>query len=149
MYIFRFGPTVLSRRLMTMAERATVDRWVAEYMRCWREKDADGVAELFTENALYRSSPFREPFVGRAAIRNYWGRATGTQVGIHVEAGVPVCDGNRASVEWWATWATDGVPTTLPGCLMLRFAPDARCEELREYWHSEKAVRAPPPGWGH
>ncbi len=37
---------------------------------------------------------------------------------------------------------------TLPGCLLLRFAADGRCEELREYWHVEDGRHEPPPGWG-
>ncbi len=37
---------------------------------------------------------------------------------------------------------------TLPGCLVLRFADDGRCEELREYWHVESGRRHPPAGWG-
>jgi len=138
-----------NRRDTTMVERATIEMWIAEYLRCWREKDADDVAELFTENAVYRASPFREPYVGRAAIRDYWRRATGPQIGIYLEAGVPVCDENRASVEWWATWTADEKPKTLPGCLILRFATDGKCEELREYWHSEKTILAPPQGWGY
>ena len=133
---------------MTIVERETINRWVMDYLRCWREKDSDGVADLFTENAVYRASPFREPYVRRAAIRDYWRRATETQVGISIQTGIPLCDGDRASVEWWANWTTEGKPTTLPGCLILRFAGDGKCEELREYWHSEKTTRAPPKGWG-
>ena len=37
---------------------------------------------------------------------------------------------------------------TLPGCLLLLFAADGRCRELREYWHLEPGRREPPPGWG-
>jgi ketosteroid isomerase-like protein len=34
----------------------TVDEWVEAYGRAWREKDADAVVELFTEDAEYRSA---------------------------------------------------------------------------------------------
>ena len=37
---------------------------------------------------------------------------------------------------------------TLPGVACFRFAPDGRCEELREYWHVERDRHAPPEGWG-
>ena len=36
---------------------------------------------LFTEDAWYRSSPFREPNLGHDGIRAYWERAAGTQRG--------------------------------------------------------------------
>ena len=42
----------------------------------------------------------------------------------------------------------DGREITLRGCLVLRFAPDGRCEELREYWELADGYREPPPGWG-
>lgn len=133
---------------MTSTDPEAIRKWVNEYFRCWRAKDADAVADLFTEDALYRASPFREPYLGKAAIMDCWKRATAPQIGISIETGVPVCDGNRASVEWWATWTSDENPVTLPGCLMLRFAEDGRCEELREYWQSEKTTKKRPTGWG-
>jgi len=37
---------------------------------------------------------------------------------------------------------------TLPGCLLLRFEPDGRCSDLREYWNLEPGLRKPFPGWG-
>ena len=43
---------------------------------------------------------------------------------------------------------SDDGELTLPGILMLRFAADGRCEELREVWHMQPGTRQPPPGWG-
>lgn len=125
-----------------------VHEWVDEYACAWREKDADAVVALFTEDAEYRSSPFREPSVGSAAIRAYWERATATQEETDVRMGAPVVAGDRVVVEWWTTMRDEGEPITLPGCLLLRFAPDGRCEALREYWHVEPGRHAPHPGWG-
>ncbi len=33
-------------------------RWVADYERVWRSRDASGVPRLFTDDARYRTSPF-------------------------------------------------------------------------------------------
>ena len=46
------------------------------------------------------------------------------------------------------TAAEFGEPTTYPGILMLRFAPDGRCEELRECWHQGAGRIQPHEGWG-
>ena len=46
--------------------------WLARYRRAWIERDADAASRLFTEDATYREQPFQAPFVGRAAIRDYW-----------------------------------------------------------------------------
>jgi hypothetical protein len=51
-------------------------------------------------------------------------------------------------VEWWAIMRDEGAWITLPGCLLLRFAEDGRCEELREYWHVEDGRHEPHSGWG-
>ena len=49
-----------------------VDAWLERYRIAWEEGDADAAAALFTEDAVYRSSPFREPQVGQDGIRAYW-----------------------------------------------------------------------------
>jgi uncharacterized protein (TIGR02246 family) len=126
-----------------------VPEWIDTYGRAWREKDPEAVARIFTEDAVYRSSPFREPHLGCDGIRAYWQRATATQDEIELRFGEPVVAGNRAAVEWWALMRDGGEEITLPGILVLRFAPDGRCEELRECWHVEEGRVEPPAGWGH
>jgi hypothetical protein len=123
--------------------------WIDCYRRAWEENDADLLVTLFTEDASYRSSPFREPNVGHDAIRAYWARAAGTQRNVEVRTGEPVVEANVAAVEWWTTLedAEDGL-ITLPGCLLLQFAPDGRCFDLREYWNVEDGRRDPHEGWG-
>jgi ketosteroid isomerase-like protein len=123
--------------------------WLERYRRAWEEADVEGFVELFTEDAIYHSHPFREPHLGHDGIRAYVGGATGTQERVEVRFGEPIVEGIRAAAEWWATMedAEDG-EVTLPGCLILRFAADGRCEELREYWHLEQGRREPHSGWG-
>ena len=74
--------------------------------------------------------------------------APGLRSGARVAAGEPIVSGNRAAVEWWGIMRDEGEEITLPGILMLRFAPDGRCEELRECWHVESGRIDPPAGWG-
>lgn len=123
--------------------------WIARYGRAWETADEAEIAELFAEDAVYRSHVFREPYVGRAAIRAYWRRGAGRQRGVEVRFGEPVVAGRRVAVEWWTTMHDpDDGEVTLPGCLLLRFDADGRCEELREYWHVQPGREEPPPGWG-
>jgi uncharacterized protein (TIGR02246 family) len=125
-----------------------VQAWVDEYGRAWRDQDADAAAALFTEDAEYRSSPFREPAVGLDAIRAYWEDVTSAQEDVAVRMGTPFAAGDLVAVEWWATMIEDGEETTIPGCLLLRFAPDGRCTALREYWFQKPGRREPHTGWG-
>jgi SnoaL-like domain len=134
-----------------MSEDAALDvaPWLERYRRAWEDADADAAAALFTDHAVYRSSPFREPHLGTSGIHDYWARATSNQARTRVLIGTPIVEGNRAAVEWWATYtdAEEG-EGTLPGILFLRFAPDGRCEELRETWNWSGGTHEPHPGWG-
>jgi uncharacterized protein (TIGR02246 family) len=127
---------------------STLDRWVETYGRAWETGDADLVLSLFTEDATYRSLIFDPPHHGHDGIRAYWQRVTSQQSEVRVRMGRPVADGDRVAVEWWTTMRADGDELTLPGCLLLRFAPDGRCEALREYWHHTAGRLDPPAGWG-
>ena len=127
--------------------RDPIGAWIGEYFRCWREKDSETLGRLFTPDAVYYSAPFREPHRGTTEILAYWERATATQVGLEIRLGSTIQQGNRASVEWWAAWTEKGKGVTLLGCLVLQFAPDGRCEELREYWQMEDQIRPPPEEW--
>jgi nuclear transport factor 2 (NTF2) superfamily protein len=133
-----------------------LERWIGEYSRAWREKDPAVVAALFTDDASYRSSPTGVAHVGREAIMAYWCRATATQADLDLRFGVPVAAGDRVAVEWWAVmrdpgWRPDAASewVTLPGCLILRFATDGRCSELREYYNPVLGEAIPAPSsWG-
>jgi hypothetical protein len=80
----------------------TPDQWIERYRRAWETADADEVVDLFTPNASYRSSVFREPFLGSDAIRQYWQRGAGTQREVAVRMGRPIIADDRVAVEWSA-----------------------------------------------
>jgi len=122
--------------------------WIEEYGRAWEERDPAAAAALFTGDAVYRSSPFTPPSLGRDGVRDYWTRATTDQRDVEVRFGEPITARNKVAVEWWTIMRVEGTELTCPGCLVLRFAPDGRCEELREYWHAEEGRHEPPGGWG-
>ena len=125
-----------------------VGAWIDAYGRAWETGDEDLMVSLFTEDANYRSSPFREPFRGHDEIRAYSRRNAGTQRDKRVRMGRPFVEGHRVAVEWWTTMVDEGETVTLPGCLLLRFEADGRCSDLREYWHIEPGTHEPFPGWG-
>jgi ketosteroid isomerase-like protein len=126
-----------------------VEAWAGRYARAWEEADDESAGALFTEEATYRSDPFREPHQGREAIRGYWREVTATQDNVEVSMGRPMVAGQRAVVEWWTQMDNDGTPVTLPGALILDFDDGGLCQALREYWNLEVGARMPPPvEWG-
>ena len=132
----------------TYHRRMELGAWIEAYGRAWETGDENLMVSLFTEDANYRSSPFREPFRGHDEIRAYSHRNAGTQRDKRVRMGRPFVDGNRVAVEWWTTMVDGGEAVTLPGCLLLRFEADGRCSDLREYWHVEPGTREPFADWG-
>jgi len=133
---------------MVLAAAPDYADWLARYRRAWIERDADAASRLFTEDAIYREQAFEAPFVGRAAIRDYWARVTASQTQVELQYGKTIVDGRRLAVEWWANLQTTDGPLTLAGEFLLLFAATGECRELREYWVLTQARVEPPPGWG-
>jgi SnoaL-like domain len=87
--------------------------------------------------------------VGSDAICEYWQRGAGAKREIAARMGRPMTTQDRVAVAWRTTVIGPGEgEITLPGCLLLRFAPDGRCRDLREYWQVEPGRREPPGNWG-
>ena len=129
-------------------DRERIDAWLESYRRAWQQADTRAVLGLFTEDAGYRSHPLRPVHAGHDGIGAYWARATADQEDVRVRFGEPIVDGDRVAVEWWTTMRSEGGPVTLVGCLVLAFADDGRCRELRECWNLADELVDPPPGWG-
>jgi ketosteroid isomerase-like protein len=130
-------------------EALALNRWLVAYRRAWEQADAEAAASLFSDDARYRSHPFRPVHEGRAGVREYWTRVTSGQVDVDVRWGGPLIEGSRVAVEWWATMgSTDGREMTLAGVLVLRFDDDGLCSELREAWDEAEGRTPPPEGWG-
>jgi len=124
--------------------------WVASLQAAWRSRDVDAVAALFTADALYHPGPFVPPRRGTAAIRTHWLATLYRQADPRIWFGEPVQAGDRAAAEWWCVLHDPDTrtPRTVAGCIVLRFAPDGRCAQFHEYWHSvQDTALDPPAGW--
>jgi hypothetical protein len=56
--------------------------------------------------------------------------------------------GERAAVEWWASWVEDGAELTLAGATVLRFDDEGRVVEHLDYWVETQGRLLPFAGWG-
>jgi len=130
-----------------MEAEAAARRWRDAWSQAWPEHDVDQIAALYTEDAIFRSAPVREPHRGASGVAEYARWAFEQEEAVEVRFGEPVASGNRAAVEYWAIVRSEGKEETLAGVSILRFAPEGRVEEERGYWIIKK--RHPPPdGWG-
>jgi hypothetical protein len=127
---------------------AAVRAWIDAWRRGWVDGDPDLVAERYAPEAVLRSHPFREPYLGTDGARDYARAALEGEEDVTTWFGEPVVTDDRAAVEYWATLLEEGEPVTIAGTSMLRFGADGRVVEHRDYWSIEPGGRGPPEGWG-
>jgi hypothetical protein len=127
---------------------AAVGAWLERFRLAWEHGDAgDWVEDAFTEDARFHHHPLRPPQHGHAEIRQHLRRAGAILGDAEIHMGEPIVAGDRAAAEWWAQ-TTDGThEVTMTGTLVLRFAPDGRCEELRRYGDMQPGRYVPFPVW--
>lgn len=114
-------------------DRDQVMAWVADYERAWRAGDRTAVADLFTEDAAYRTSPYEPARTGHADIRDFWLVDEGESFTVEAE---PVAVEGRAAVVRLEVRYGDPVRQEYRDLWLLRFAEDGRVEDYEEwaYW---------------
>ncbi|MEX1092702.1 MAG: nuclear transport factor 2 family protein [Acidimicrobiia bacterium] len=126
-----------------MIDRTRVDAWIEELRRGWSAGEPDAIGNLFTETVVYRASPFEEPLVGRDLVVSHWREELGGVDEAVVDFSLPLIDGDKVAVEWWAVVTRAGSATTDSGALVLGFA-GGLCSRLHEYWMlRDSALEAP------
>lgn len=115
---------------------AALTAWLDRYKHAWEQRDPDGAAALFTENAAYHEMPFDVPKAGRAGVREYWAAVTADQRDVVFESHVIAVDGPTGVARWSAKFklASNGARVELDGVFILAFENEL-CRELREWWH--------------
>lgn len=131
-----------------MGAREHAELWADRYARAWRAGDASAAAALYSQDAVYRSHPFRDAHRGREAVLAYSAEAYAAERDRVVRFGAPVAAGSSAAVEYWTTFTGDEAPQTLAGCALLTFDDAGAVTASREYWHLQDGTHEPPAGWG-
>ena len=128
-----------------MDARDAADRFAHTWEAAWLRGDTAAIAELYAEDCVHRSMPFRPVHRGRRGLVAYVEWAFSTERATEVRFGPPLVAGDLAIVEYWATLAEepDGKPTTIAGCVIVRFRPDGLVSEARDYWHTADGHRPP------
>ena len=96
----------------------TVDaarRWAAAWKSGWEALDPEPILELYAEDAVLSTEPFREPYRGRDGVRAYVARVLSEEEDPRIWMAEPIVDARRAAISWWASLIEGGTPTTLAG----------------------------------
>ena len=113
-----------------------VTAWMDSYKRSWEKQDADAFVTLFTGDAVYRDTPFDEPFQG-PDFHAVWTELATRQSDNRFDFEVMAVSGEMAFVHWWGTTTRvpSGERSKGDGMFVLYFHDDGRCRELREWQH--------------
>jgi SnoaL-like domain len=122
-------------------------RWAETWKRAWPARDSEAIVALYADGARYRALAFREPDLGLAGVRGYLEREFGVEEGIECRFGEPIVSGDRAAVEWWASWVEGGAPLTLAGSTFLRFDAEGKVIDHRDYWNQVERREPPYERW--
>ena len=126
---------------------ADLQDWLNRYIVARRSNEAEPIAALFTEDALYRYRPYggdAHATRGREAIVAAWLEEGDPPDGWDAAYEPYAIDGDRAVAIGWSRYrATDEQPErTYHNAFLLRFAPDGRCAEFNEFYMLEEEREA-------
>ncbi|MEA2647151.1 MAG: hypothetical protein QOE92_2234 [Chloroflexota bacterium] len=113
--------------------KADLDAWVARYVAAWDSNDRDEIAALFTDDAEYLTTPFREPWRGAAAIVDGWLERRdepGDHAFRHEVVGI---DGDLGFVQGWTDYPGQDPPAYV-NLWVIRLTGDGRASSFTEWW---------------
>ncbi|KOG43599.1 nuclear transport factor 2 family protein [Streptomyces resistomycificus] len=127
-----------------MQTREAAERFVRVWERGWAGHDVDALLELYAEDCVHRSMPFREPHRGRAELAGYLRRSFAEERVTDVRFSPPLVGPGGVAVAEFRVLATEcGEPSTLAGCVFVRFDAAGAAVETRDYWHTVAGGREP------
>jgi ketosteroid isomerase-like protein len=109
------------------------ERWLDGYFAAWISNDAEDVAALFAEDAVYSVGPFADAWKGRDEIVRRW--ISGAQEDVEYAYEILAVNGEIGIARWNVKARSEGGATRSEwnGILLITFAPDGRCRDHREW----------------
>jgi ketosteroid isomerase-like protein len=119
-------------------------RFVRVWERSWAAHDVDAILELYSADCVHRSMPFREPHRGPDELAAYirWSFAAEHTTDVRFSEPIVGQDG-LAVAEFRVLAEEDGQPSTLAGCVFVRFDAEGLAVETRDYWHTVTGHQEP------
>jgi ketosteroid isomerase-like protein len=126
----------VSLELDSLATRTQARELIDSFARGWSKADAELLASVFTEDAVFLETPFVEPIKGVVAIKRYWADVPYHQSEITVTTGEIYVAGPWFSTEFRARFRRrrSGEWVDARGAIFAE-TTDGKISEMRMYWH--------------
>ena len=117
------------------------EQWLTRYKHAWETRDPDAAQAIFSDNATYRVTPFREPEMYRSGIRDYWVRATTEQRNVQFGYEMLATNGDTGICRWNCRFDVhdDGRHVEIDGIFVFVLTDDGLCSQFQEWWHERSS----------
>jgi ketosteroid isomerase-like protein len=114
-------------------DRASVEAWVERYEQVWRTAGTDGLADLFSSDATYLTSPWATPVAGLEQLAELWeAERDGPDETFTMRSEVVAVDGDTAVVRLAVDYG-DPLRSRWLDLWVIRFDGDGRCRAFEEW----------------
>jgi SnoaL-like domain len=118
---------------MAVVRRDHVARWLEGYEEAWRTPGTARLAELFTPDVTYSSSPWAEPVRGLDELALFWdAERDGFDEAFSMSSEVIAIEAETAVVRVFVEYGNDP-DTPWRDLWVLCFAPGGRCASFEEW----------------
>jgi uncharacterized protein (TIGR02246 family) len=113
-------------------DRDRVRDWVERYVEAWNSNHPGNIESLFTENAVYLTGPFDEPWEGLDTIVEQWLARKDEPGDTLFDYEVIAVDGDLGVVEGVTHYRSTG--EVFGNLWLIRLDAGGRCSRYTEYW---------------
>jgi uncharacterized protein (TIGR02246 family) len=110
--------------------------WAAAYARACETNNPSAAAALFTEDAVYYTTPFEKPWEGRDEIVSNWSETIDVLQGFECRCDPIAVTGDTGVARWWAIYPSTGVEFS--SVFVITFSKEGRAAEFREWYMSRE-----------
>jgi uncharacterized protein (TIGR02246 family) len=120
-------------------DESTARAWLDALRRAWLAQDANAMADLFTDDAISQTDPFKTPVRGRDNLHKGFAWWMKDQREIQMTIGNVDVIGNRFYAEIDASWivASTGEKINERGLLVCDLVAN-RARVMREFWKTKR-----------
>jgi hypothetical protein len=123
----------------TDEQDAAIRRWLAGYEQAWASNDPDDIRALFTDDAEYRTAPWRDPWRGVDEIVENWLERRDEPDTYTFRWEVLDASPRRHFVRGETTYLGDE-PSRYSNLWIVELAPNGRARGFTEWWMNQAST---------